>query len=426
MSEARRNLVKGDDHPVVKRYLQDIVSANQRIAQRREELKPRLEAQMRERASLDFSTHGSQVKKRIDYCQRLEKQLSEDVKRLEEESRVLNKGSFDIESLKAEILQAEDVARRVGEEVEKLTVELQAEQRVRLLEEAIIDWSDGRTRQLRNALAAALAIVAVLLLALAWWEHRTHRVQTVEQVTEGLGLKLVGTLPPASRSAAETPTPPWPSAFHESVTAARTLLLHVARTDSLQVVMVTSAVAGEGKTTLSSQLAASLARAGHKILLVDGDLRKPDAHRLFEADAGPGLCELLRGEMAAAQAIQRSKLSNLWFLAAGTFDTRALQLLAHGRVKDVLDDLREMFEFVIIDSSPVLPIADAVQLGQHVDGVLFAVLRNVSRLPRVRAAEQRVSQLGIRVLGAVFLGAPAESDEYGYHYPAAQEKECAS
>jgi capsular exopolysaccharide synthesis family protein len=423
LSEARRKLVKSDNHPAVQRYVKDIATTDRLLDKRREELRPRIEAQLRERARLDYAAQGALVQKRIEYCQRLEKQLSEDVKRLEDEAKLLNKTSFDAEALKTEIAQAEDVSRKVTEEAEKLTVELQAEPRVRLLEEAIIDSGDSRARQIRNALAAGLGVLGVILLAVSWWEQRTHRIETVEQVTQALGMKLVGTLPvaPVGKAATEGPKELWPNAFHESVVAARTMLLHVARSDSLQVVMVTSAVAGEGKTSLSSQLSASLARAGHKVLLIDGDLRKPDAHRLFGSAGSAGLSELLRGEVAASQAIQRSTLSNLWFLGAGKCDGRALQALAQGRVKEALDELKELFEFIIVDSSPVLPVADAVQLGQQVDGVLFSVLRNVSRLPRIRAAEQRLSQLGIRVLGAVFLGARADANDYGYEYVAQEQ-----
>ena len=133
-----------------------------------------------------------------------------------------------------------------------------------MLEEAIIDFNDGRFRQLRNSLAAALGVLGLILVGVSWWEQRTHRVVTVEQVTQALGMTLVGTLPaaPVEKSVRDGPHELWPNAFHESVAAARTLLLHVARSDSLQVVMVTSAVAGEGKTSLSSQLSASLVRAG--------------------------------------------------------------------------------------------------------------------------------------------------------------------
>lgn len=414
--EAKRNLVKGGDHPAIKRYEQDIASLHLMIQRRRDELKPQVEARLRERSRLDKAAYGTSLKKRIEFCQRLEKQLVEDTKRLEEETRFRGKASFDLGLLQTEITQAEEVARKVAEEVEKLTVELQgAPPRVRVMDEAIIDWGDGRSRQIRNAAAAGLAMLALVMLGISWWEFRSHRLENVDQVVNSLGLKLMGALPAAPTLGRSART--WPSAFHESVAAARTMLLHMARTESLQVVMVSSAVAGEGKTTLTTQLAASLARAGHKVLLVDGDLRKPDAHRILGGTSEPGLSELLRGEVSIQQSVQRMPVANLWLLGAGRCEGRALQALAQGRLKEVIDELREMFEFIVFDSSPVLPIADAVQVGQHVDGVIFSVLRNVSRLPRVHAAAQRLTQIGVRVLGVVVLGAQAEVETYeGYSY----------
>lgn len=423
LSEARRTLVRPDTHPAIKRYLDDIVVTQKFIDKRREEMRPQVEARVRERLRLDYASTSAQVEKRIDYCKRLEKQLAEDMKRLEDETRTRNKGAFDAENLKNEIAQAEEVSRKVAEEVEKLTVELQAESRVRVLEDATIDWGDGRSKQFRNVAAASVVTLALVILGVAWWEFRSRRVESVEQVVQGLGLKLVGALPPARQPATvEGPTGAGERAFHESVAAARTMLLHVADTESVQVVMVTSAVAGEGKTSLASQLAASLARAGHKTLLVDGDLRKPEIHEVFGATAEPGLCELLRGEVGAAQAIQRAAIANLWLMPAGMCDGRALQALARPRIKEVLEDMKDMFQFVIVDSSPVLPIADAVQIGRHVDGVIVSILRNVSRLPKVHSATQRLSQFGVRMLGAVVLNAQAEHSDYGYHPVPAEVK----
>jgi capsular exopolysaccharide synthesis family protein len=235
----------------------------------------------------------------------------------------------------------------------------------------------------------------------------------------------MGALPPAPvrrPAVAEPQVEAWHSAFHESVAAARTMLLHVARAESMQVVMVTSAVAGEGKTSLSSQLAASLARAGHKTLLVDGDLRKPDLHQVFGLSVVPGLSEWLRGANGASDTIQRTSVANLWLLPAGDCDGHTLQVLAQDRLKGVFDEMKEMFEFIIVDSSPVLPVADAVQIGRHVDAALFSILRNVSRLPRVYAASQRLTQLRVQVLGAVVLNAQADVDNYGFHKVAAQAK----
>jgi capsular exopolysaccharide synthesis family protein len=186
------------------------------------------------------------------------------------------------------------------------------------------------------------------------------------------------------------------------------MLTHTARVESHQVVLVTSAVGGEGKTTLASHLATSLARSGQRTLLVDGDLRRPMVHRLYDQPAGPGLCELLRGEFGTDDVIRPTALNNLWVITAGAYDEHALSVLAQPRSRNVFDQLREQFNFVVVDSAPLLPVADTLLLAQHVDAALFSILRDVSQFPRVHAAHARMAALGVPILGAVVSGMKAD------------------
>ena len=153
------------------------------------------------------------------------------------------------------------------------------------------------------------AAMGLVLLVIAYWEFRARRIKCVEDVVQGLGWRLVGQLPALpnqTRGLLRRPADPgyWQSIMTESVDATRTMILHAARVDGLRTVMVTSAVSGEGKTSLSCHLACSLARAGRKTLLLDCDLRNPAAHRLFELPGIPGLCEVLRGEAQLAEVIR--------------------------------------------------------------------------------------------------------------------------
>jgi capsular exopolysaccharide synthesis family protein len=200
----------------------------------------------------------------------------------------------------------------------------------------------------------------------------------------------------------------------ESVDAARTALLHISRTESVHVVMVASALGGEGKTSLASHLATSLARAGRRTLLVDGDLRCPSAHELFDQPCSPGFCEVLRDEVELADAIQPTLVSGLWLLSAGLCDSDSIQALASRDLRVIFDQLKEHYDFLVIDSSPVLPVADALLIGQHVDAVIFSIMRDVSRIPKVHAAYERLSRLGIRMLGAIVTG--EQADYYGNTY----------
>ncbi len=175
--------------------------------------------------------------------------------------------------------------------------------------------------------------------------------------------------------------------------------------------MVASAVAGEGKTSLASHLAASLARGAHKTLLIDGDLRNPAVHRRFGLPVQPGLAEALRGEATVEQTRAGHPVEGLSILTAGRCDRRAIQALAQDGVKTILERLRAEYDFIILDVCPVLPVADALLLGQHADAVVLAVLRNFSRLPAVYEAQRRLASLDIPMLGAVVLG--ETTDSYG-------------
>src|SRR5262249_23212014 len=156
----------------------------------------------------------------------------------------------------------------------------------------------------------------------------------------------------------------------EAVDATRVMLLQAARTCPLRVVMVTSAESGEAKTSLSTHLAASLAQVGYRTLLIDGDLRNPIAHRVFELDSAPGFCELLRGGAGVEEVVRPTRVAGLWMTPAGQWDGQASRALAQEVTSRVLHRFRQEYEFIIIDTSPVLPVADPLLLGQHADGAL--------------------------------------------------------
>jgi len=148
--------------------------------------------------------------------------------------------------------------------------------------------------------------------------------------------------------------------------------------------------------------------------LLDADLRNPAIHRLFGVSRSPGLCELMRGENDLAEAIQPTPAPQLTFIPAGRCDSLALQALAQDGFQTVCAQLRTAYDFIVVDSAPVLPVADSLLVGHHVDAVVFSILHDVSRLPKVYAAHQRLEMLGIRMLGAVVSG--THVDSYGPNY----------
>src|SRR5262249_45572807 len=158
-------------------------------------------------------------------------------------------------------------------------------------------------------------------------------------------------------------------------------------------------------SALAVQLAASLARAGRRTLLLDANLRRPAVHRAFEVAAAPGLSEVLRGEAPLTSAVRPAPAERLWVLPARSARLPALQALAREGVGTLPDQLKKDYAVVVIDGAPVVACADALPLAIRSDAVLVSVLGGVSAAPTVHAAWQRLSALGARLLGVVVQGA---------------------
>jgi capsular exopolysaccharide synthesis family protein len=377
------------------------------------DLRPRVEKELREEGQ-----------ERVAQLQRQQTALVADIGRVEEETKQMKRATVEVDAARRAIQQAEAALNELGKQIAALSLEPALGPRISKLQDAETPRTADMGRQVKFAGVAGLSVFGLMLFGVAFREYRVRRINAVDEVAQGLGLAVVGTLPAlparARRAMARESTAnqrAWRNGLNESMDAIRTWLLHAARTDKLQVVMVTSAAGGEGKTSVASHLAASLARAWRKTLLVDGDLRKPAAHQAFDMPLEPGLSEVLRGEVNLDEAIRPTPLSRLWLMPAGHWDSHAVQALAQDGVKGQLARLKEHYDFIIVDSCPVLPVADSLLLGQHVDAVVFSILRDVSRMPTVRAAQQRLSGLGIRTLGAVVIGAVGDADCLSYEYP---------
>ncbi len=328
----------------------------------------------------------------------------------------------EVVTLRDKVAQAEIDHAQKGKEVLLLRAEFAAAGRVNVLETAPPPTEQKLDKKIKVAGTVGLSLFAVTFLGIAFVEFRSRRLYSTEDVTHGLGIPVVGTLPSMPEAArrplpeANGSYPPEESPLLESVDALRTVLLRAAQTDGIRVVLVASAGGGEGKTSLACHLAASLARGWRNTLLIDADLRNPGASTQLNLPDGPGLSEVLRGETTADETIKPTSLPRLALLPAGKCDAHALQALAQEEVGQILGHLKEDYDFIVIDVSPVLPVPDAMMIGQHADAVILSVLHNVSRLPAIYAAQQRLASIDIPILGAVVTGETVNS--YGIQpYP---------
>jgi succinoglycan biosynthesis transport protein ExoP len=423
----RRALRDPESHTTFQEAAQKQKRVRQALAKQREEARPRILQQLLERTRLLATSNSGVLKGRIAGLEGTEKLLLPEVERLRTVVQSLAENSVKLDAFRDDISHTEDLVKRLIHEEQTLNVELEAPTEFKILEEAQVLHAQTKVRMALMSAGAAAGGLALALLAVGWWEFRRRRIDAAQNITQDLGLRVVGALPhSARRRSRRLLGGNGRDSCHdllltESIDSTRTMLLHLARSESVQVVMVTSAIAGEGKTSLTCHLAVSMARIGLKTLLIDGDLRNPTAHRLFEVDNDSGLSELLLGERDLHEVVRPTAVNGLSLLPAGIWDSQVSQVLAQSYSRAIFDHLRKEYDFILVDSSPVLPVADALMIGQIVDGVIFSILCEVSRLPSVYTATQRVAALGIRTLGAIINGAQGELYVSSYPYVAGSQ-----
>ncbi len=210
-------------------------------------------------------------------------------------------------------------------------------------------------------------------------------------------------------------TPFMPGA--EQFRTLRSRLYRMRETQPLQTILISSAIPAEGKTLVSSNLAFALVRQqGCRVLLIDADLRSPRVHTLLGAPAAPGLADYLQSTATEFEVTQRSGEEGMCFIPAGNHVTHPSELISSERMKQFLDRVKPAFDWIIIDSPPALPVADASVLGGLVDGVLFVVRANSTPS---EASQKACKELRDAHILGVVLNTAEESAGYNSYYSSA-------
>jgi succinoglycan biosynthesis transport protein ExoP len=422
LKKARQEVM--EDHPLIGKYELELVANAEALAARKREARPLVVKELsEERRKSPSST--SQFREQVVVFKELIDQLNGEINRLNDETKLIKDSSLELETIRDKITPVENVAKAVAGRVEAINVEVDAPSRVTLLEQpTVINLIDGKKKAMARG-CAALVGFALATFSVVGWDLRMRRVFHPAAVSRALNTRVLGTLPllgaqttmqsdPLGNSSLTDKYPRY--LVTESVDRARLKLLHAAVEHSLRTVLITSAVSGEGKTTLASHLAVSLARAGRRTLLIDADMRRPSLHRLFELPLEPGLGAFLREELPAADVIRPTFVSGLEVIPAGRGDVSAIDALGHDKLRMTLEHLKGQYDFILVDSTPLLAVVDAPLIAQYVDGVLFSVMYGVSHLNALHECHQELAQLGVRILGAVVSGASDSSHRY-YGYP---------
>jgi len=285
-------------------------------------------------------------------------------------------------------------------------------------------------------LAFALALGLSTGIGLAFLlESMDNTVRTPEQAQTISALPSLGMIPLGSRSAREiggreklalasskeavelvTKSRPR-SQMAESYRALRTSLLLTFAGGPPKVILITSALPEEGKTTTSVNSAIVLAQKGTRVLLIDADLRRPSIHKTLGMGPQLGLSNVLTGTATLQQAIIPSTiLPELFILPAGTPPPNPAELLASTKMKDALEELRKQYDHIVIDSPPTLSVTDAVVISTSADAVVLVIRSGHTTKPALRRARDILLQVNARVCGVLVNAVDLNSPDYYYHY----------
>jgi len=400
VSEAHRNKVLlerrvselseryGEKHPKMIGARADLQEANRHL-----------------KAEVDKAVNN--VRKKVELVAAQENQLRAMIGRQQKAMRTVSGKAYELRQREREV----DVNRNLYETFLARFKEADVADEYDVPNARIIDRATAPTipfkpnRQRMVFLAALIGLAIGVLMALLR-DHLDNTFKTKEDVEENLELPVIGMLPRVTRGAkrkfgverhvlAEPRSP-----FAEAINDVRTAILFSRIDTTTKVVLITSAVPDEGKTTLASNLALAFSRRG-RTLLLDGDLRKARLQEVTNLGGKPGLTDMLSGQCAAKEAIVSDpNAENLFLLMSGTLPPNPLEVVSSKRFSENLSGLRANFDYIIIDGTPLLPVSDSIVLAHLADATVLTVKSDDTShevaseaLKRLRAA--RISAVGV-------------------------------
>lgn len=279
----------------------------------------------------------------------------------------------------------------------------------------------------RTRLNLLLSLVSGSLLGITlafFFEYVDNRIKNPDEIRQYLGIPYLGMIPAISATHVDGGRRPGeqsllinngvPANFAESFRTLRTNLLFSSADEGSRSLIVTSTAPGEGKTVVASNIAAALALAGERVLLVDADMRKPRVHEVFGKSQKPGLSNILVGTARASESVHKTSIPTLWILPAGEYPPNPAELLGSKRCRELLGSLRAHFDWVVIDTPPIMAVTDAAVVGHSVSGVLFVVGSEMTARASAHRAVQQLEQSRARMVGAVLNRVDLQRNSYYY------------
>ncbi len=328
-----------------------------------------------------------------------------------------------LRELERELLAAEATYQALLKSLQEVRVsENQTIGNVRIIEPAQIP-KDPIAPNKRAAIAAGTLAGILLAIALIYLLETTDtRVKRVEEAQTLFDYTLLGTIPifpePLhNRELSRLPVLSDPkSLISESYRMLQANLKFLKSDDPIQVISLTSAMQGEGKSTTCANLAAVLNVMGHNVLLLDLDLRRPTQHSIWELSNAAGISDFLAGQVSHISDVTRTIQKGLDVITSGQLPPNPLGLIDSQRMADTIQEWTKHYDYVLIDTPPTSVAADAAVLGRLTDGLIIVARPNILDKNTARVAKDYLSQSGINILGLVVNGVIPENESNHYYY----------
>jgi len=378
-----------EGHPEIRELRARIRGLNQRIAEQVQTITMSLQT--------DF-----------DIASRRERSLYDNIQQLRRQAIDLSKQTLQLDRLQREYDQnkafVEEMLARSNEADIASTASLN---NVRVIEPARRPggpYSPNVQRTIMLATVLGLFFGVGLVLGL---DYLDHTLRSPDQVERYLGLETLTALPKMTDDNARV--------LRESFQSLRTAVMLAARGKDSHVLMVTSAVPEEGKTTVAFNLAKVLATGGSKVLLIDADLRKPRLHRMIKAKNVRGLTSVVLGERTASEVIHSfPNITNLDLITSGPLPPNPPELFGKQSYRELLDEARNSYDWVLIDTSPVASVTDPVICARLAELVVLVVQYGSTRRQVVREAIRLLGRTGTHIAGVLLNKVDIERDHYYY------------
>ena len=314
----------------------------------------------------------------------------------------LNQKSIGYTALQRDASSTQQIFESVLQRMKEtdLAAQLQSNN-ARILDAAEVPRGPVWPRPELNLIVAFLGGLFLAMVASIGLEYLNPAISSANDIEEALGLPILGTAPRVSALKRGPLSPDrLPPEFQEAVRNIRTRILLSPIAATARTLAVTSATSGEGKTVLASNLASSLALAGRRVLLIDGDLRRPQVHRTFGVPRTPGLANILAGQTKAPAAVRETSIDGLSIISAGDELPSVTEMLDREALTALTDGFGDRFDVIVLDCPPVMAVADASIIANATSSVVFVVGSGTTR-EVAQAAIERLTSVDAQVVGVV-------------------------